>query len=315
MTNTVSKPTKNLKINQDTWIAVDWGTSRLRIWQLNSANKVLAQAQCESGMNGLSPDQFEGVLLQQIQAWLPAKQCTQIIACGMLGSRQGWAEAGYVQTPCDPSTTLSQAPTTDPRINVHICAGIKQASPADVMRGEETQIAGFMAANNTFSGVICLPGTHSKWATLESGEVQTFQTYMTGELYGLLANQSVLRHSVDTQGWDEKAFCQAVLESIDKPQSITAKLFSLRAQTLIDDLNSGAANAALSGYLIGLELADNRAACQSQTVILIGDSTLSSLYAKALSLLNIQSTQTKTETMTLAGLGLAYLRLKNRLSD
>ncbi len=315
MSNILSKQINNLKVNQDTWIAVDWGTSRLRIWQLNSLNQVLAQAESDQGMNGLNSDQFENVLLAQIVGWLPSDQCTLIIACGMLGSKQGWFEVAYIETPCYATTLPSQAHTKDPRIQVHICPGIKQPSPADVMRGEETQIAGFIASNTAFNGLICLPGTHSKWAEIQSQKVQKFQTYLTGELYGLLANQSVLRHSLDTNAWDDEAFCEAVLFSVNHPQSISAKLFSLRAQALIDDLDAGSINAALSGYLIGLELADNRAACQGQTVLLIGDSALASLYSKALSLLGIESTQTKTDTMTLKGLGLGYKAVQKVMRD
>ena len=296
-------------MNTDTWIALDWGTSHLRAWLMDSSGEILDQRHCDQGMNSLKPDQFEGVLLGQIDDWLSFETITQVLACGMLGSRQGWIEASYDSAPCSPGTLLTKAPVNDPRINVHICPGIKQLTPADVMRGEETQVAGLLAGAADLNTVVCLPGTHCKWVRIVEGKITEFQTFLTGELYGLLAEQSVLRHSLDTSGWDQQAFKSAINESMAQPQSISAQLFSLRAQTLIGDLSGAAANARLSGLLIGLELASSKNFWSGQQVTIIGECQLSAHYNLALQMQSVTTVQANSETMTLKGLNLAYRQL------
>ena len=142
------------------WIAADWGTTHLRVWAMSGASQTDA-AGSDRGMGKLAPDQFEPALLDLIAPWL-GDGVTPVIACGMVGARQGWTEAGYGRVPCGALDAAPvRAPTADPRLAVWILPGLSQADPPDVMRGEETQIAGFLSLNPGFDGVICLPGTYS----------------------------------------------------------------------------------------------------------------------------------------------------------
>ena len=168
------------------WIAVDWGTSRLRAWAMRDGVPV-ADAASDKGMGVLDRTGFEAALRELIEPWL-GSDVMMVVACGMVGSRQGWAEAAYAAVPCAPSSgRATRANTRDPRLSVHILPGLKQNDPADVMRGEETQIAGHLARAPGFDGVICLPGTHTKWAQISAGEVVSFRTFMTGEMFALLS--------------------------------------------------------------------------------------------------------------------------------
>ena len=189
------------------WIAVDWGTSNLRAW-LMGKDGVIGMVTSDKGMGALERDGFEPELLRLVGDYLPESGTVPVIACGMVGARQGWHEAPYVTTPCT-APGVGQAVTPevrDPRLKVRILPGVSQASPADVMRGEETQIAGFLAANPEFDGVLCLPGTHTKWVHISAREIVSFRTFMTGEIFALLSGQSVLRHSVAGDGWHQAAF-------------------------------------------------------------------------------------------------------------
>ena len=103
-----------------------------------------------------------------------------------------------------------------------VLPGLSQARPADVMRGEETQIAGLLAADPGFDGVACLPGTHTKWARVSAGEVVSFRTCMTGELFALLSERSVLRHAVGGEGFEEAAFAEALSDAIARPEALAA---------------------------------------------------------------------------------------------
>ena len=122
------------------------------------------------------------------------------------------------------------------------------------MRGEETQIAGFLASEPRFSGTICLPGTHTKWVEVEEGTVTAFHTFMTGELFSLLSEQSILRHSVSESGDDPAAFLQAARNAVARPENVATDLFGLRAASLLADYRPETARARLSGMIIGHEI-------------------------------------------------------------
>jgi 2-dehydro-3-deoxygalactonokinase len=285
------------------WIAVDWGTSNLRAWAMGGDGAVLAEASSDDGMGKLGREAFEPALLRLIAPWLCAGR-THVTACGMVGSRQGWCEAPYRTVPCTPIDPAAQvtAPATDPRILVHIAPGLKQTSPADVMRGEETQIAGALHLMPGYDGVLCLPGTHSKWVHVSASEVVSFQTFMTGELFALISEHSVLRHGMTGNGWDDDAFDTAVSDAISHPERIGARLFALRAEGLIAGLTPAAARSRLSGLLIGTELAATRAYWLGQRVTLVGADHLSTAYARALVAQGIEAQGLSATDCTLAGL-------------
>jgi 2-dehydro-3-deoxygalactonokinase len=268
-------------------------------------DRVLAHAESDRGMGTLARDEFEGVLLDLVGAWLPAP----VIACGMVGSRQGWVEARYRAVPCAPlsSEALVRVPVRDARLDVRIAPGLSQARPADVMRGEETQIAGALALG-AGDGVICLPGTHAKWAQLSAGEVTGFQTYMTGEMFALLSRQSVLRHGMADDGWDDAAFDDGVAEGLSRPEKISARLFGLRAEGLLHGLAPAAARARLSGLLIGLELAGAKGYWLGQQVAIVGAEVISAAYSRALAAQGVSARLLSATDCTLRGL--ATLRAK-----
>lgn len=283
------------------WIGADWGTSHLRVWGL-AGDRVIHEAASDQGMGKLTRADYEGALLVLVDEWLPEGQGTPVIACGMLGSRQGWVEAPYRAVPCGPlAGPLAVAPVRDQRLSVHVVPGLQQHSPAaDVIRGEETQVAGFLTLSPGWDGVICLPGTHSKWVHLSAGEVVSFQTFLTGELFHLLAEHSVLRHSVT--GWDEAGFRVGLAHGLERPEWLLSRLFTLRAEGLLDGLGPAIARARLSGLLIGAELAAAKPYWLGQRVAVIGAAPLARHYADALAHLSVPVSVHDASTMTLAGL-------------
>ncbi len=291
------------------WIAVDWGTTNLRAYAMGSEG-TRAEATSDDGMGRLGPKGFEPALIRLIEPWL-GPGVTSVLACGMVGSRQGWSEAPYRATPCTPldAGQMVDVRVRDPRITVQIVPGLKQMKPADVMRGEETQIAGALALDPAFDGAMCLPGTHSKWVQISAGEVVSFQTYLTGEMFSLLSTQSVLRHGMAATGWDEDAFDQGVANGMARPERLAAHLFRLRAEGLIADLGPDAARAQLSGLLIGAELAAARPYWLGARVALVGSAALTALYARALSAMGAPTQTLAAKDCTIAGLARAAGRL------
>lgn len=266
-------------------------------------NQVLDERSSDNGMGKLTRDAFEPALVELIADWL-GQGVTDVVVCGMAGARQGWIEAAYASVPGPAlgGRPMTRAPTRDPRLNVQIVPGLAQARPADVMRGEETQIAGALALNPGFDGVICLPGTHSKWAHVSAGEVVSFQTFMTGELFALLSGQSVLRHGIAPEGWDPAAFDGGLSDAIARPERFAAQLFGLRAEGLLNGLDPVAARSRLSGLLIGAELAAARPYWLGQPVLLVGAQALSRAYAHALTTQGARPRPLDDKACTLAGL-------------
>ena len=288
-----------------TWTAADWGTSNLRVWRMEGARPV-QQATSGKGMGRLAPEEFEPAL-REAAPWLAEGE--RVVVCGMAGAKQGWREAPYATVPCPPGGgDPVQVPAQG--LRVHILPGLKQPSPADVMRGEETQIAGFLALSPEFDGVLCLPGTHTKWVQVSAGEVVSFRTAMTGELFALLSRQSVLRHSVTSDSWDDATFEDALSDGLSRPEALAARLFGIRAEGLLNGQEAATGKARLSGLLIGAELAATRPYWLGQRIGLIGASGLSGLYARALASQGAPTGTMDAEQATLAGLTAAWRRLE-----
>ena len=287
------------------WIAVDWGTSRLRVWAMNGQGAPMAHASSDQGMGVLAGGEFEPALMALIGDWLGDAR-VPVIVCGMAGAREGWRQAPYRAVPCAPVAAggLTAVSADDPRLDVRIIPGLSQQTPADVMRGEETQIAGLLHADPGFEGVACLPGTHSKWVDIQGGRIVRFQTFMTGELFDLLADKSILRHTLAGDGADEAAFDAAARWALVDGPAVTAQLFGLRAAALLHGPDPSAARARLSGLLIGGELCAARAYWTGRTVHLIGAGPVADSYARALTVTNCRHERRDAEALTLGGLAL-----------
>ncbi|WP_296416888.1 2-dehydro-3-deoxygalactonokinase [Pseudooctadecabacter sp.] len=292
-----------------TWLAADWGTSNMRLWAIGADGTVLGERTSDQGMGQLGPSEFEGVLTGLAAEWLDTAD--HVVACGMVGSRQGWIEAPYQTAPCAvcPDTMVT-APVKRAGLTVHVIPGIRQMDPADVMRGEETQIAGFLAQNDGWDGVLCLPGTHTKWVHVSAGEVVSFRTFMTGEMFALLSGQSVLRHSIAATGWDEDAFMDAMSQTLSKPEGMAARLFSLRAGQLVHGTDTITARAQLSGLLIGAELAAAKPYWLGQQVAIIGADAISAPYVSGLVAQGVAAARADAKSTTLAGIKAAQALLK-----
>ena len=237
---------------------VDWGTSSFRLWLVDGAGAVLAERRSGDGMAtaGEAAGGFAGVLERQLDA-LGAAADLPVIACGMVGARQGWVEAPYVETPADPKRLSDGAVrVSDAGRAVFILPGVCQRAEGafDVMRGEETQILGLDEGEGR--RLACLPGTHSKWVVLEGDRLTGFSTFITGDLYASIAGHTILKHSVEPQddAFDVAAFQTAVRTAFARPAELSNRLFAIRAAGLLAPGEAQHPATILSGLLIGLEL-------------------------------------------------------------
>lgn len=293
------------------WIAVDWGTTHLRIWAM-AGEAVVAEAHSGAGMNTLETrEDFERALFALIAPWLPEDPAARldVVACGMVGARQGWREAPYLRVPTVPRGETRSVPTSRPGITVEILPGIAQDDPPDVIRGEETQIAGLLLQEPDYEGVVCLPGTHTKWVRVAEGRIVGFRTAMTGEIFALLSQRSVLRHDMDGE-LDDGIFAAAVAEAEADPVRAPLSYFAVRARDLLQGSIPGECRARLSGALIGAELAALAEFRQTAAVRIVGAPAIAASYARALGVVGQGAILHDGRQLTVAGLVAARRSLR-----
>lgn len=270
------------------YVAVDWGTSSFRLWLIGRDGGVLAERRSGEGMTTAARTGFADVLASHLAA-ISAPAGLPVLICGMAGAKQGWIEAGYLDTPA----ALADIPAAAVRIlgidaDIRILPGLAQrdAMAPDVMRGEETQLLGAAGELGNGDHLVCMPGTHSKWVRLSGGRVEGFSTFMTGELFDAIAKNTILSHAIAEAGaisGDNAAFRTAVARMVEKPALATSQLFSVRAGSLIAGLSPEDAKARLSGTLIGLEIAGALSLVAEGTpVALVVSGGLGALYREAL---------------------------------
>ncbi len=289
--------------------AVDWGTTRLRVWLLSGAGRVLAERRGDDGLLSAREAGFPAVLERHLAA-LGAPATLPVIMCGMVGSRQGWVEAPYVDVPARIEAILQGAQRiAGQRRDMRIVPGLarRSAEAPDVIRGEETQLAG-AGLPGTGGQVVCMPGTHSKWVLVEDGAVSDFGTWPTGELFSVLARHSILRHSLGETPApvlaDDPVFRHWCGTALGEGGDFASRLFSIRAAGLLHDLKPEQAAACLSGLLIGAEIASatRRYDAGGEPVTLIASGALGVLYGAALGLAGLEIRPVDADEAVRAGL-------------
>lgn len=266
-------------------IALDWGSTRLRAFLLGDGGQLLAQRQSDDGASTLrGADAFAQALAGLVGDWRARQPVLPLLACGMVGSQHGWREAPYVRCPADAAALAAQALRLDERLAI-VPGLVDDAARPDVMRGEETQIVGALALRPELAAdaVLLLPGTHSKWARVQDGRVTGFETHMTGELFTLLRQHSVLARLMPADGSSPAspdAFLQGV-EAARGPGGLARQLFAVRTLGLFERLPPDQLPDYLSGLLIGHEIASGPKQATSR-LALIGDAALCARYARAL---------------------------------
>ncbi len=265
-------------------IAIDWGTSSFRAYALDQEGGIAARHESQGGILRVVAGDFATALQDEIGGWLAERPDALVMMSGMIGSRQGWREVPYVDCPADLAEVAAGLERVDwGQGEAWIVPGLlDESTPGrpDVMRGEETQILGALARMPGQSGLVCLPGTHSKWVRVDAGAIQGFATYMTGEVYDLLQRHSILSRLMSKGAvTPERWFLEGVARAGEG--GLLNLLFSARSRVLTGDLPETAVRSYLSGLLIGDELAA-AVGGEAEEVFLLGAPALSALYEAAL---------------------------------
>ncbi len=272
-------------------IGVDWGTSNNRAYRIDGRGDVLESRSSGLGLSAIKDGNFGAALELLVADWRKhAAQNIPVLMSGMIGSRNGWTEAAYCACPFGVEE-LSRTIVPVPDQAAHIVGGgsvIDARHQHDVMRGEEVQILGL--ENTAGLRLVIAPGTHSKWAILENGKIKEFRTYMTGELFALLKDHSIL-------GWlmpgkaegvlDEKAYLQGVKDAAIDPDLLHG-LFNVRTRGLFQPAEIEGSASYLSGLLIGNEVSGAMQRLPAKSITIIAGPQLAHLYNLALSHLGVR---------------------------
>jgi 2-dehydro-3-deoxygalactonokinase len=279
----------------DSFIAVDWGTTNRRAYRIEQGS-VAASERDDMGILSVPAGGFPAQVaeLQARFGGLP------MVMAGMVGSNRGWHDAGYVE--CPATIEALAGAVVNPTGGVAIVPGVCIDAPgrADVMRGEEVQFFGAVAAGLApGDALLCQPGTHNKWATLQQGAIVDFTTAMTGEMFALLKGHALIGSEMGGPVDADASFCEGVEASADA--DLLAMLFGVRAASVLGRRAAGEAAAYVSGLLIG---SDCRARLTQprQTVHLLAEGLLARLYTVAITIVGGQGVLVDSQAAFVAGI-------------
>ena len=262
-------------------IAVDWGTTNRRVYAVETDGTVSHRDADGQGILSVAAGGFAGEV-DAIRRQYPG---VPVLMAGMVGSDRGWANVPYVPCPADLDALAQGMHWMEPGA-VGIVPGVSYRADtrADVMRGEEVQYLGALAAGDILpDGIACHPGTHVKWAELANGCIQRFRTVMSGELFALLQKHSILSGMIadDSAEPTGPAFLAGVAHGFETPD-LAAELFQVRARVLLGALPKADASPYVSGLLVGDDLRIGLGRGRADVVPVIGAPHLTALYAAAL---------------------------------
>ncbi|MDB5590444.1 2-dehydro-3-deoxygalactonokinase [Enterovirga sp.] len=286
------------------FVGVDWGTTRLRAFLVDGA-EVVARGASDDGIGRLQPGGHGAAFGRLAGAWLAAEPGLPVVLAGMVGSREGWFPAGYAACPAGAREIAAGALAVDLGAGRQglVLPGVayEERGGIDVMRGEETLLLGSDIAD----GLVCLPGTHSKWAEMRGGRIHRFATFMTGEMHALLREHSMIGRPA-TEPADPAGFEQglaAVGAGRDGAASLLHDLFRARAATVSGQLAPAALGPYLSGLLTGDEVAGAlRLFRPPQGVSVVAEPARAALYAHALARHGVRAEIMDPEPALLGGL-------------
>jgi len=282
----------------DGFIAVDWGTTNRRAYRIDASGKCVDEFEDHKGVLAVAPGGFPAAVAE-IRQRLGDHP---LLLAGMIGSNRGWKEARYVPCPAGIDELAQNLVWAGDREAIVPGVSYVGNGRADVMRGEEVQLLGAVAAGLVDPmSLVCHPGTHNKWAMLRHGAIHSFISVMTGELFSLLKDHSILSDLLQGPVEVNDAFKRGVQQSMEH-ETLPADLFGVRAQVLLGQAKNEDAASYTSGLLIGADVRIGLTQPFGAVVTIIGRPDLTSLYAAAVTEHGRSATQLDGEQSFLAGI-------------
>lgn len=283
-------------------IGVDWGTSSFRAFLIGAEGVVLQRIEAPLGILHVEGRDFDGAMARLLQPWLTAAPLPlPIIVSGMITSRNGWVETPYIAVPggaVDLARALVPHRTQDGTL-LHFVTGmtVEHQGLPDVMRGEETQIVG-AAADGRDSGVFVMPGTHSKWVTVRDGLLDSYATFMTGEVFAALKSHTILGALMKDAPFSASALVKGAQRAQQTGTELLHSLFSVRTLPLFGLVCEEETADYLSGLLIGAEVQGAASYRDgSGPVTIVGRTDLADRYEAVLQVFDIASVRAAADVV------------------
>jgi 2-dehydro-3-deoxygalactonokinase len=293
-----------------TYILGDWGTSQCRLYLCTGDDAlgtfhIIDEAVGKGIKHLTNPEDY---FFKLCKRWLAKYGQMPVYLIGVVGSDAGWHQAGYIPCPTIIDTIFNNSLSFDAKgCQIHIVPGLSCTNPLglpDTLRGEETQIIGWIANNPTQKGqLLCLPGTHTKWAHIDLGQVNTFLSSPVGELYDIINNHSVISTPENKSQWHQESFEEGLALALDKSKNILHSIFSCRARSLLNNKPESTSSSYLSGLLIGSDVRDAIGhIADFNNVTVIGNDDVMPLYMHALGQCGIKAESMKGQDASISGL-------------
>ncbi|GAA0737036.1 2-dehydro-3-deoxygalactonokinase [Sphingomonas japonica] len=258
------------------FLAIDWGTTNRRVYRIENG-AVAATERDDRGVAAMQSRGFE----QELAAIRERCGDLPVLMAGMVGSTIGWREAAYVAVPAGIEVLAANCLSIDARTAIVPGIAVDTEQRSDVMRGEEVQLLGAVAAGLVpRDAMLCQPGTHCKWAAITRGEVTSFTTAMTGEMFAMLRAHSVLARQMTAPVAAGPAFVDGVRQGAKR--DLGATLFGIRAGGVLGRLAEDDAASFASGALIGSDVAARLAEGGDRDFHILADPELGGLYRLAI---------------------------------
>ena len=286
-------------------IAVDWGSSQFRAYLLDGNGAIVEKTENNQGIFTRGQSSFKDVLYSSCDGWIDCSPALPMLICGMIGSRDGWVETGYLKCPVTVDDLGSHLVEVPGRLQnpVFIVPGVSSRSSSftDVMRGEETQVFG-LHPDSGFDGIICLPGTHSKWVSVNGDRINRFATFLTGELYASIKTSRSIQPVIQHEDFNEDAFTEGIRTS-RTPGGLSHHVFSIRSRLAAGESSCGIHASYLSGLLIGAEISAGLSLYpDTGSITLVGNAQLLRRYGLAFSLFDIAARPLPSDLASVSGL-------------
>jgi 2-dehydro-3-deoxygalactonokinase len=290
----------------DSFVGVNWGSSNFRAYRIAADGTLLDEWSQASGVSGLGRDGMAKLMNQLSDRW---PNHGSVYACGMVGSNIGWQEAPYVEAPSNlkdvarasVGTMIGSVPV---RLVPGICCEREFDGGPDILRGEEIELFGLASIRPDWSGLVALPGTHTKWARFQEGRITEFFTSMSGEIFDKLTTSGLLASIVEGEATDGPEFLEGVRHSHEHHLRLGTLLFGARARVIRGLLERKHSASYLRGLLIGSEIADALTIypqLKGNSIPLIGNSIVCKMYASALTSLGVRAWIVDSREACLAG--------------
>ena len=277
-----------MSVTEQTVILADWGNSSGRLFCVKGSGLRPEVLETKRVIGAKDTPNCAAIFEDVAKHWIEKYGVTEALFCGAVTSNIGWISTEYAKAPARVSDVQKTNFTTDYGLPCTFLSGTSIASGPhgyfDTARGEDMQAYGWMALTGLTDGILCAPGTHTKWMTVKDGAITNILTGVTGESYEVLNTHSMLTRGAKKASYESAEFCRGIDAMNRTPRpALTHMLMSVRNLQLSGEIEAAWSADYLSGLLTGEDCVAALEILPAGTINIIGDGLAVNRYARTLS--------------------------------